>query len=62
MQTLRAMNLVDRPGYLQFDEDDVLDEQVNRYSDYDPIVPNDHGMLLRDGEPRLAEFVPNAFS
>ncbi len=26
IQALRAMNLVDRPGYLQFDEDDVFDE------------------------------------
>jgi hypothetical protein len=26
MQALRVMNLVDCPGYLQFDEDDVLDE------------------------------------
>jgi hypothetical protein len=26
IQTLRVMNLVDRLGYLQFDEDDVFDE------------------------------------
>ena len=26
IQALRAMNLVDRLGYLQFDEDDVFDE------------------------------------
>jgi hypothetical protein len=63
IQALRAMNLVDCLGYLQFDEDDVFNEQVNSiFPDYDPVVPNDHGMLLRDGEPRLAEFVPNAFS
>ena len=26
IQALRAMNLVDRLGYLQFDEDDLFDE------------------------------------
>jgi hypothetical protein len=26
IQTLREMNLVDRLGYLQFDDDDVFDE------------------------------------
>jgi hypothetical protein len=30
IQALRTMNLVDRFGYLQFDEDDAFDEQVNR--------------------------------
>jgi hypothetical protein len=54
IQALRVMNLVDRLGYLQFDEDDVFDEQVNSiFPDHDPIVPNDHGMLLRDGELRF---------
>jgi hypothetical protein len=58
IQALRAMNIVDRPGYLQFDEDDVFDKQVNSiFPDHDPIVSNDHGMLLRDGEPRLAQLV-----
>jgi hypothetical protein len=58
IQTLREMNLVDRLGYLQFDEDDVFDELVNSiFPDHDPIVSNDHGMLLRDGESRLAELV-----
>jgi hypothetical protein len=53
-----AMNIVDRPGYLQLDEDDVFDEQVNSiFPDHDPIVSNNHGMLLRDGEPRLAQLV-----
>ena len=28
IQTLRAMNLVNRLGYLQFDKDDVFDEKV----------------------------------
>jgi hypothetical protein len=30
IQALRAMNLVDLLGYLQFDEDGAFDEQVNR--------------------------------
>ena len=52
------MNLVDRLGYLQFDEDDVFDELVNSiFPDHDPIASNDHGVLLRDGEPRLAQLV-----
>jgi hypothetical protein len=50
------MNLVDRLGYLQFDEDDVFDEQVNGiFPDHDSVVSNGHRMLLRDGKPRLAE-------
>ena len=58
IQTLREMNLVDRLGYLQLDKDDVFDEQVNSiFPDHDPIVSNDHGMLLRDREPSLAELV-----
>jgi hypothetical protein len=58
IEALGEMNLVDCLGYLQLDEDDVFDEQVNSiFPDHDPIVPNDHGMLLRDGEPRLAELV-----
>jgi hypothetical protein len=58
IQALRAMNLVDRLGYLQLDEDHAFDEQVNSiFPDHDPIVPNDHGMLWRHGEPRLAKLV-----
>ena len=58
IQALRVMNLIDRPRDLQFDEDDVFDEQVDSiFSDHDPIVSNDHGMLLRDGEPGLADLV-----
>jgi hypothetical protein len=58
IQALRAVNLVDRLGYLQFDEHAVCDQQVNSiFPDLDPIVSNDHGMLLRDGEPRLAQLV-----
>ena len=56
--TLRVMNLVDRLGYLQFDEDDVFDEQINSiFPDHDPIVSSGHAMLLQDGEPRLAQIV-----
>jgi hypothetical protein len=52
------MNIVDRLRHLQLDEDDVFDEQVNSiFPDHDPIVSNNHGMLLRDGEPRLAQLV-----
>ena len=62
-QALRTMNLVNCLGYLQFNEDDVFDEQVNSvFPDHDPIVSNDHVMLLRDGEPSLAELVRQAFS
>jgi hypothetical protein len=58
IQALRAMDLVDRLGYLQFDQDDVFDEQVSRIvSDHDPIVSNDHTMLLRDGDPSFPELV-----
>jgi len=58
IQALRVMNLIDRPRDLQFDEDDVFDEQVDSiFPDHDPIVSNDHGMLLRDGEAGLAELV-----
>src|SRR5271170_7414633 len=49
IQALRASN------HVQFDEDDVFDEQVNGiFPDRDPFVSNDHGKLLRDGESRLA--------
>ena len=49
------MNLVDPLGHLQFNKDDVFDEWVNSiFPDHDPIASNDHGMLLRDSEPRLA--------
>ena len=58
IQALRAMNLVDRPGYFQFDEDHVFDEQVNRIvPDHNAIVSNDHAMLLRDGDSGLAKLV-----
>jgi hypothetical protein len=58
VEALRAMDFVDRLQYLQFDEDDVFDKQVNSiFPDHYPIVSNDHGMLLRDGESRLAKLV-----
>jgi hypothetical protein len=58
IQALRAMNLVDRFHRFQFDEDDALDKQINGiFTDHDPIVSNDHWMLLRDRESRLAQLV-----
>jgi hypothetical protein len=55
IQALRAMNLVDRFHRFQFDDDDARDKQINGiFTDHDPIVPNDHWMLLRDRESRLA--------
>ena len=58
IQALRAMNLFDRFGCLQFDEDDVLDEGVSHIvHDHNPAVSNDHAMLLRDGDSSLAKLV-----
>jgi hypothetical protein len=42
---------------------DVFVEQVNRiFPDHDPIVSNDHGMVLRDASPDLRSSCTNAFS
>ena len=47
IQTLRLMNLVDPFGDFQFDEDDGFNEKIGRvFPDRDPIIPQDHAMLL----------------
>jgi hypothetical protein len=57
IQALRAMNLVDTLATFNSMTTLSSTSRSTAYSDYDPIAPNDHGMLVRHGKPRLAQLV-----
>ena len=63
IQALRAMNVVDRLGHLQFDEDDVFDKQVNGISPTTiPSYRTAMGCCCETANPDLRSSCTNAFS
>ena len=45
-------------AFATFNKDALFHKQINsKFPDHDPIVPNGHRVLLRDGKPSLAQLM-----